>query len=96
MNAKQQLIASFALLAAAGSAFAQSTDYAQPNERFVSTKTRAEVIAELKQAQAEGVYVVGGEAYVGERPVLAKNTSHRDAGTIDTAQRKSAVPDAGS
>jgi len=53
MNAKQ-LIATVALFAAAGAAFAQSTEVADPTAGFVSTKTRAEVIGEVKQAQALG------------------------------------------
>lgn len=43
-----KIIAATALIAAAGSAFAESQ---YPGEQaFVSTKTRAEVVAELKQA----------------------------------------------
>lgn len=43
-----KIIAATALIAAAGSAFAESQ---YPGEQpFVSTKTRAEVIAEVKQA----------------------------------------------
>ena len=53
MNAKQ-LIATVALFAATGAAFAQSTEYADPTAGFVSTKTRAEVVAEIKQASALG------------------------------------------
>jgi len=53
MNAKQ-LIATVALFAATGAAFAQSTEYADPAAGFVSTKTRAEVVAEIKQASALG------------------------------------------
>lgn len=62
MNAKQ-LIAAVAVFAAAGSAFANSTDAYVEFTNVVSTKTRAEVVAELKQAQAEGSYVVGGVEY---------------------------------
>ena len=53
MNAKQ-LIATVALFAATGATFAQSTEYADPAAGFVSTKTRAEVIGEVKQAHAYG------------------------------------------
>ena len=53
MNAKQ-LIATVALFAATGAAFAQATEYADPAAGFVSTKTRAEVVAEIKQAAALG------------------------------------------
>ena len=53
MNAKQ-LIAAVVVFAATGAAFAQSSEYVTPNENFVSTKTRAEVKAEIKQAYVEG------------------------------------------
>ena len=53
MNAKQ-IIVTVAMFAATGAAFAQSTEYVTPNENFVSTKTRAEVKAELAQAYLEG------------------------------------------
>ncbi len=51
MHAKQ-LIASVALFATAGSVFAQALDYEVPNANFVATKTRAEVVAEMKLGQA--------------------------------------------
>lgn len=52
MNTKK-LVAIMALIAAAGSAMA---DVAYPPEAaFTSTKTRAEVIAELKQARENGL-----------------------------------------
>jgi len=62
MNAKQ-LIATVALFAATGAAFAQSTEYADPAAGFVSTKTRAEVRAELAQAQREGYSANIGTTY---------------------------------
>jgi len=53
MNAKN-LIAAVAVFAAAGSAFADSTYPYVDHSGFVSTKSRAEVIAELNQANANG------------------------------------------
>jgi len=55
MNAKH-LIAAFAVLASTGSVFAQ--EFVEPGVNFVSTRTRAEVLAELKQAQADGTHRV--------------------------------------
>jgi len=55
MSAKH-LIAAFAVLAANGAAFAQ--EFVEPGVHFASTRTRAEVLAELKQAQADGSYRV--------------------------------------
>ncbi|RJF97961.1 DUF4148 domain-containing protein [Noviherbaspirillum saxi] len=59
MNAKN-LIAAIAILAGTSSAFAAEwVDFID----FQSTKTRAEVIAELKDAQAQGTYVAGGNEF---------------------------------
>lgn len=48
----KHLVAAFAILASTGSVLAQ--EFVDPAANFVSTRTRAEVIAELKQAQADG------------------------------------------
>jgi len=53
MNVKN-LIATVAVFAATGSAFAQGTSEFVEFTNFVSTKTRAEVQAELAQANAQG------------------------------------------
>lgn len=55
MHAKH-IIAAFAVLAANGAAMAQ--EFVEPGVNFVSTRTRAEVNAELKQAQADGTHRV--------------------------------------
>ena len=60
MNAKN-LIAAVAVFAAAGSAFAGQTYPYVDFGGFQGTRTRAEVAAELQQAQSAGNYVVGGE-----------------------------------
>ena len=94
MNSKQ-LIASITLLVASGAVFAQSTEYVQPNEKFVSTKTRAEVIAELKQAKTEGSFVVGGEEFTDQSQLLAKkNRSRTD--NVETAHSDKAKSSSGS
>jgi hypothetical protein len=49
-----QLIATAALLAATVPAIAGNVNYAVADKDFVSSKTRAEVVAELKVAQANG------------------------------------------
>lgn len=53
MKAKY-LIAALTLITAGGAALADDTYPYVDHSKFVSTKTRAEVIAELKQAQANG------------------------------------------
>jgi hypothetical protein len=61
MNTKQ-LIAAVAVFAAAGSAFAIDGEMPLEQKNFVSTKTRAEVTAEVIQARQQG-FAVGGNAY---------------------------------
>jgi len=56
MNTKQ-ITAAIVLFAAAGAAMAESPF--PPETKFVSTKTRAEVTAELQQAQAQGLITNG-------------------------------------
>jgi predicted RNase H-like HicB family nuclease len=73
MNAKN-MIAAVAVFAAAGSVFASELTPWPELENFKSTKTRAEVIAELKQAQANGTYVAGGTETPELVPALAKTT----------------------
>lgn len=53
MNVKQLIIAA-TVLAAAGSAFAQQTEFVAADANFTPSKTRAEVVAELNQAYADG------------------------------------------
>ena len=73
MNAKQ-LIAAAAILAAAGSAFAQQTEFVAADAGFVSTKTRAEVRAELNQAYADGTLATrdGQDAVIVADPHLTR------------------------
>jgi hypothetical protein len=61
MNVKN-LIAAVAVLSATGSVFAQTGEYIEPAPS-VSTKTRAEVIAELNQAYADGTLNVPEYGY---------------------------------
>jgi Domain of unknown function (DUF4148) len=63
MKAKH-LIAAVAVFAATGSVFAQQTEFVAPEANFVSTKSRAQVVADLKASKANGDYVVGGREYV--------------------------------
>jgi predicted RNase H-like HicB family nuclease len=70
MNAKN-LIAAVAVFAAGTSFAGEATPWPEL-ENFKSTKTRAEVIAELKQAQANGTYVAGGTEVPEIVPALAK------------------------
>jgi hypothetical protein len=53
MNAKQ-LIAAVTILAAAGSTFAAAPEQYVDNSKVQTTKTRAEVRAELEQAYRQG------------------------------------------
>jgi hypothetical protein len=63
MNAKK-LFAATVVLAAAGSAFAGDVDYPlADNSQFQSSKTRAEVLADLKASQANGSNAVSDSEY---------------------------------
>jgi hypothetical protein len=87
MNPKQ-LIAAVAMFAATGAVFAQATEYVNPAANFVSTKTRAQVYEELKQAQANGTYVTAGsEDFPGQTEILAR--SHRISGEATGLARDS-------
>jgi predicted RNase H-like HicB family nuclease len=78
MNAKQ-LIAAVFVLSAAGAAFAQQAEVSN----VVSTKTRAEVNAELQQAQADGSATTYG--FLGSaKPVAA-------AGSVTQAQSENVI-----
>ena len=78
MNAKQ-FIAGAAMFAASAAVFAQSSEYTSPDEGFISTKTRAEVIAALQQAQADGSYQIASAEY--RDPVsLSANSAGAPAG----------------
>ena len=74
MNAKQ-LIATVAVFAATTPVFASEyVDFS----KFVSTKTRAEVVAELKQAQADGTLAAARSEYVVSTPVAGTPRSRAD------------------
>lgn len=65
------LFAAIATFAVAGSVFAQ--EYVQPGAGFVSTKSRAEVKAELLQARASGSLQISESAY----PAIPSATSNK-------------------
>ena len=90
MNAKQ-MIASFALLTATGAVFAQAAEYEVPNAKVVSTKTRAEVMAELKQAQTAGTFVAGGEVYSGDRVIMAQTARPQNAPVVAAGKTRAEV-----
>jgi len=64
MNAKH-LVAAFAFLATTGSVFAQ--EFVVPDANFVSSRTRADVVAEIAEARANGTLDVIDSQY----PVVA-------------------------
>lgn len=71
MNIKK-LIVTAAVFAAAGSAFAQQTEFVAADANFTPAKTRAEVVAELNQAYADGTLATRD----GQDTVIVANT-HR-------------------
>lgn len=50
----KQLIVAAVVVAASAPVFADALEYPVPDANFVSTKSRAEVVMELRQAQNEG------------------------------------------
>lgn len=82
MNTKQ-LIAAAVVFAAAGSAFAQQTEFVAPDAGFVSSKTRADVVAELQQAYADGTLVQRD----GADSVIVSNT-HRSRDAVRAAAKQ--------
>jgi len=62
MNAKK-LIAAAAVFTATGSVFAAQTYPYVDFSGFQGSNTRAQVVAELKDAQAQGSYIVGGSEF---------------------------------
>ena len=74
MNVKN-LIAAVAVFAAAGSAFAQQTEFVAPDAVFKSTLTRAEVRQDLAQAASQGQ--IAQRQHDGQDTVYAGNTRSR-------------------
>ena len=61
----RKLFASLAILSGTGSALAQQSNYPFVEfSGFQSTKTRAEVMEELKASKESGDYIVGSREYV--------------------------------
>lgn len=83
-----KMIAAFALHAASLTVFAQSREYVDPAADFVSTRSRAEVVDELRQARAGGERV-GSEIYPGEQEnLVARNRrGDRDQQQADRSAR---------
>ena len=71
----KKLIAAVAVFAAAGSAFAQQTEFFQPDAGFKSTMTRAEVRQDVTKAASQGKLVM--QQHTGQDPVYAKGERSR-------------------
>lgn len=76
MNAKQ-LIAAVSILAAAGTAFAGAPEQYVDNSQVQTTKTRAEVRAELEQAARQGQLFAASEASQVVEPVAVASAKTR-------------------
>ena len=76
MNVKK-LIAAVAVFAAAGSAFAQQTEFVASDAGFKSALTRAEVRQDMASAQSQGLTAQRG--HDGQDAVYAGNTQSRQA-----------------
>ena len=71
----KKLIAAVAVCAAAGSAFAQQTEFFQPDAGFKSILTRAEVRQQMAKAYSQGKLVQ--QQHTGQDPVYAKGERSR-------------------
>ena len=90
MNVKN-LIAAVAVFAAAGSAFAQQTEFVAPDAGFNASLTRAEVRQDLAQAASAGA--VAQRQHDGQDAVYAAATRSRQdvrAETLKSAQTRRA------
>ncbi|HEY8607859.1 MAG TPA: DUF4148 domain-containing protein [Noviherbaspirillum sp.] len=70
-----------------GGAGAGSREAVAPDAGFVSTRTRAQVIAELKQSQADGSYAMAQQEYDGQFPGAdSRVQASRLAGNVSAAR----------
>jgi len=76
MNTRK-ILAAAAIFAASATAFAQQTEFVAPDAGFTSTKTRAEVIAEMNQAYQDGTLAT--QQVDGETTAIAANGSRSRA-----------------
>lgn len=91
----KKLIAAVAVFAAAGSVFAaEVTEGVYP--AVESTKTRAQVIAELEQSKADGSYALMHQEYQGQDPVAAIQYARAKAEKNNLARNGKAVENANS
>lgn len=86
MNIKH-LVAAFAILSTTVSVFAQQTEWVDPAAKFASSKTRAEVVAETKQASADRVQVAN-ERYPAQAAHTGKPRSRDDVRAESTKSAK--------
>jgi hypothetical protein len=94
MNAKK-FIAAVSMLVATGSVFAQQVEAIHADAGFVSTKTRAQVKAELEQAQANGTYLAEGEEFAGQTRAQATAIAkymRNHAQSVDVARNVKSSP----
>ena len=83
MNVKK-LIAAVAMFAAAGSAFAQQSEFVAPDAGFKSTSTRAEVRQDLTQAASQGA--VAQRQHDGQDTVYSAGNRSRQEVRADAIQ----------
>jgi hypothetical protein len=83
MNVKK-LIAAAAVFAAAGSAFAQQTEFVAPDAGFKSSLTRAEVRQDLARAQSQGLTAM--REHDGQDSVYAGTDKSRQDVKIEQAK----------
>lgn len=89
MNTKQLIIAA-AVVTASASAFAEVQEFTAPDANFVSTKTRTEVMVELRQAQTEGFLAFQEDTYpvIQQPDGTARSRAEVRSEAIDSAHNR--------
>jgi hypothetical protein len=87
MNVKK-LLAAAAVFAAAGSAFAQQTEFVAPDAGFHSSLTRAEVRQDLANAQVQGQTAM--REHDGQDTIYARSDKSRQDVKIEQAKNSKA------
>jgi len=85
MNTKN-ILAAAAIFAASATAFAQQTEFVAPDAGFTSTRTRAEVIAEMNQAYQDGTLAT--QQFDGQPTAVASNGSSRSREEVRAEARQ--------
>ena len=83
----RNFVATLAFFAAGGAAFAQQTEFFDYTMEPPSTRARADVVAELHQAKADGSYALAHQEFQGQYPALSAQAEN----AVDTKSRAQVI-----